>query len=129
MRTAICLVLVSALSAAAFAQQPVSLSTKGDFDGDGRPDTAKLTASGKSYRLVAQLSSQPREVVIEEGNDGHYGDYLETVPPRTYTPNAACGDTRPVTVKHDSISYGTSESSETIIFWTGKKFEQVCLGD
>jgi hypothetical protein len=122
--------LVSALCATAFAQQPLALSTRGDFDGDGRRDVAKLTANGSSYRLVAQLSSEPREIVISEGNDSRYGDFLGTVPPGTYTPSRACEDhPKPVVVKHEAISYGSSEASESVIYWTGKKFEWVCIGD
>lgn len=87
MHRIVCVAFLSTLSAAAFAQEARTLTTRGDFDGDGRPDTATLTVGTERYRLVAQLSTQPREVVIEEGNRRYAGDTLETLPPQTYTPS------------------------------------------
>lgn len=131
MRCLACVAIALALSAPAFAQQSRIYSTTGDFDGDGKRDVATyVVLPGTHTRISARLSSQPEEVVIEETDGRHYGDYFETIPPRTYQPNGACKvDLKPLVVKHDAISYGSSEASETIIYWTGKKFEQVCMGD
>src|SRR5262245_8897904 len=131
MRWLVFLALGAALSAPVSAQQSRIYSTTGDFDGDGERDVASyVVLPGKHTRISVRLSSQPEDVVVEETDGRHYGDYFTTVPPRTYKPNGACkSDVKALVVKHDAISYGSSEASETIIYWTGKTFEQVCMGD
>jgi hypothetical protein len=127
------LLLLACLGGAADAQRaPYTLSTRGDFDGDGRADMATYVVEpGRRTRMTALLSSQPAEVVIEETDGRHYGDFFETLPPGSYTPLKEGPNHHPVPVQlhTDVIAFGSEEASAAVIYWTGAKFEWIWMTD
>ena len=56
-------------------------------------------------------------MVIEETDGQHYGNFLETLPPGTYTPhkNGPNDKPVPVVIKTDVIAYGSEEASAAVI--------------
>jgi hypothetical protein len=98
--------------------QETGIVTRGDFDGNGKPDTAKLeqNPTRTKQRLVVYFDDKPTPFVIEEKSPLYSGDYLKT----------AKGKNGP-----DRISYGSCRASEVLLTWDpkAKKFTENWLSD
>ena len=115
---------------------------KGDFDGDGKTDTAKLLAKsdGTGIGVWVWLSTQ-KDAIFAGGSDqkdGHHSMGIETVKPGTY--DTACGkghwpckgDEKPKIVLTDpAINFFTCESAARYLYWspTDKKIKETWISD
>jgi|GEM_PF-2646064 len=121
---------LGALLLAAAAQAETTLRTEGDFDGDGRGDVAALEFDAKRYRLVVRLGAAPDEdVILREGPRSRAGNFLATRPAGVYETFPFDDRSETVVTHHAGISYGTLESSESLVYWTGAEFRTVWLSD
>lgn len=109
----------------------------GDFDGDGRRDTARFVANGAgAARLEAVLAARPGVVWQIPGSAGPAANlYVVTVPPGRHAPlcDAGDGNTRPcsppIAVATDAVAFGTKEASMAIAWWTGTGFKMIWTAD
>jgi hypothetical protein len=116
-----------ALLAAAMTVLPSPVT--GDFDGDGKPDTARLVQriNGAGYDLVIARGAGPR-IIITHVPDAH-NFYLQTgwhrvgCIGRTSTP---CPVTRS---PKDFLVFGTEEASAATAIWNGQGFDIKWMSD
>jgi hypothetical protein len=127
--------MIALLLAATTAFAPV----KGDFDHDGRQDTAQIVSTSGRHRLQVTRGADPRHPVV-------VWDLGETKPLHPFVSIAragrfqtACGkglgrDSDPcprawVTVKAGDLTFGAEESTEAVALWNGRRFEIAWLSD
>jgi hypothetical protein len=118
-----------ALLAAAVIVLPAPVT--GDFDGDGKPDTARLVqrVDGAGYDLVISRGAGPR-IIVTHVPDAH-NFYLQTgwrragcIEPKASTP---CPVTR--STPKDFLVFGTEEASAAIATWNGQGFDIKWMSD
>ncbi len=111
----------------------------GDFDHDGRPDTAQIVAVGGHYVLRVMRGADPRHpvtvwalgrgaprnVLVEKARAGRFqtacgkGEGNDSDPcPRTW-----------VSLKEGDLSFGYEEASTAAAQWNGKRFVVDWLSD
>ncbi len=124
-------VMALLLGVAAAAQEASVLRVSGDFDGDGRSDTAEHRVGADSYQLIVWLGRAPQDqIVVLQGPRERSGDFLSVRPPGVYQPFPfGDADPAPVAIKHQAISYGSTESSESLIYWTDEGLRIIWLSD
>lgn len=125
--------LFLSLLAAAVLPGPIS----GDFDHDGKTDTARLVRAGGGYALEVSRGAAPKAPVrIELGR--HAPNYM--VPAEKSGARAtSCGKgagarTEPcprasVQVTRGDLLFGSAEASEAVLIWDGQTFRQDWLSD
>jgi hypothetical protein len=120
----------------ALAVAPTPHLLRGDFDHDGKPDVAEISAApGGGYDLVVRLgASKDRPLLIR-----HFADVrnLYLTKARAGRWRTWCGkgggstnDPCPrqwVRLYGDTLSFGTEETTEYVAIWTDGKFEVVQL--
>ena len=120
------------------------LKVKGDFDGDGKPDTAEILinpSSGK-FALFARPSSTGKWQLVAETEDVKSIDNvgIDLVNPGEY--KTACGkgygdyacahgEPESLKVSTSAIDIFHTESSDSIVYWdaTTKAFREVLISD
>jgi hypothetical protein len=103
---------------------------QGDFDGDGRRDTALLIkhkASGKIGIAVFQ-SSQPEPIVlgagIAIGNGGDNFNWMDAWNVKLRGPvRLGAGEASLISLKGDALLVIKTESASGLLYWTGSKYE------
>lgn len=113
------------------------LAMTGDFDGDGKPDRARLMvrADGKAYALFVKLAGRDTDLKLDEF------PYMKTLPstglkrvaPDTYPTACArgidCAEDEPryIHVTRDAIDYFQHDSADRYYYWndTRHAFAQV----
>lgn len=120
------------------------LVVKGDFDGDGKPDTAELLVkpSSKQFALFVRLSSTEKWQLVGEPADikllGHFG--IDLVKPGEY--KTACGkgyggdacahgEPKVLKLSTSAIDFLYAESSDGIFYWDAgaKTFREILMSD
>jgi hypothetical protein len=103
------------------------LVVTGDFDGDGKPDQARLMvrADGKAFALFVKLGARDTAQKLDEFPDiwmlPSIG--LKRVAPATYPTACArgidCAEDEPkyIRVTHEAIDFFKTESAETYYYW------------
>lgn len=118
-------------------------TAKGDFDGDGKADTAKFLAkeSGKGVGVWVWLSSKKTPILIDDipdVEDGKHNMGISTIGAGTY--DTACGkgywdcksgETAKITLKNTGIDIFTCESANQYMYWSekDKKFKGIWISD
>jgi hypothetical protein len=127
--------MIALLLAATTAFAPL----KGDFDHDGRQDTAQIVSSGGRYvlRVTRGADSQHPVVVWDLGKTKPVYPFVVTA--RAGRFQTACGkglgsDKDPcphawVTVKAGDLSFGIEEATGAVALWNGKRFDVAWLFD
>ncbi len=128
--------MIALLLAAASAFAPL----KGDFDHDGRRDTAQIVSTGGQYVLRVTRGADLRHPITIH-------DYGKAKPTRAFVDvsvagrfKTACGKgyygtetgrcSRDwVTLRAGDLSFGHAESSDAVALWNGKRFEVEWLSD
>jgi len=118
---------------------------KGDFDGDGKSDTAKILAnlSTKNIGVWVWLSTESGPILALEDNQSKDGEHdmliASNVKPGKYV--AACakgygkkcqkGELSSATLKSYGIEYFECEGSKRILFWNSlqRKFDSIWIFD
>lgn len=116
------------------------LKAEGDFDGDGREDSARLMQSGDElrYGLVVELSSRCRAPMLLA--DGPRSDHprigVDEVPRGEYVTACSRGHgrasdctIRSLRVEHVGIELFTFEASTTYFAWNGREFVEAAISD
>jgi len=113
---------------------------RGDFDGDGKPDEARLMVSydGKRSALIATLSSSGERVIAEweTGSLNRFG--IVTLPPGRY--KTACGkgyfecephEPEELVTRWDGIDYFYESSADGVYYMPerGADFVYIRLSD
>jgi hypothetical protein len=130
------LVLLLLSVAAARLPPPVH----GDFDHDGKRDSAAIVKSAKGgYALVVRrgVAGHPETVVARiEGSDlpDFFIDQAKAGRWETWCGKGGGADSDPcprkyVNLKGGELTFGVKEVSESVVLWTGKRFEVVLLSD
>jgi len=113
------------------------LVVTGDFDGDGKPDEARIVVrgDGKAFALVVKLSSRDSAIKLDEFPDIKLlpSIGLKRVAPGEYPTACArgydCAEDEPryIRVKHDAIDYFQNDVAEHYYYWndTRHAFAQV----
>jgi hypothetical protein len=127
--------MIALLLAATTAFAPL----KGDFDHDGRPDTAQIVRAGDRYVLRVMRGADPGKPVTvwDLGREKPLDIFVTTS--RAGRFQTACGkglgsnsDPCPhpwVMVKAGDLAFGTKESSEAVALWNGRRFDVEWLSD
>ncbi|WP_165185233.1 hypothetical protein [Caulobacter soli] len=127
--------MIALLLAAAAAFTPL----KGDFDHDGRPDTARIVHAGDRYVLRVIRGADPRKPAT-------VWDLGRSKPPYPFVAAARAGrfqtacskglgrDATPcprswVTVKAGDLTFGNAETTEAVALWNGRRFDVEWLSD
>jgi len=117
------------------------LVVKGDFDGDGKPDEARLMVrgDGKAYAIFVKLASQPEPQKLDEFPDVSKLPPLgikRVVPDRYPTACARgldCAEDEPqyITLRHDGIDYFRHDQFNRYYYWNDSRhgFAQVGIND
>lgn len=125
------LLVAASLSA---ASNPVSLS--GDFDGDGRTDSARIIGNalivtfdrpaGPSDHVALVLPRGASSLKLSLVLSGRY----ETACGKGYLRATDCADApRSVTIENDAINLFTPESANQYVYWTGDRFAAAWMSD
>ena len=127
--------MIALLLAATTALAPL----KGDFDHDGRQDTAQIVSSDGHYGLRITRGADPRHPVVVWDLGAAKPLYPFVVKARAGRFQTACGkglgsDSDPcphawVTVKAGDLSFGIEESTGAVALWNGKRFDVEWLSD
>lgn len=109
-------------------------SVSGDFDRDGRRDTARLVeghgvvaivieSRGRRHRIDSRSFSDPYLAVNRERGR------VKTACGKGY--DLGCGPRDPQTLllRGGELIYGQRESSDFVVIWTGRRFRAVQLSD
>jgi hypothetical protein len=103
------------------------LSVTGDFDGDGKPDEARIMVrgDGKGFAIFVKLGASPTPVKIEELPDitklRSMG--IKLVPPAEYPTACArgldCAEDEPryIRVKHSAIDFFQPDVADRYYYW------------
>ena len=110
-------------------------TVSGDFDHDGRPDSAAIEkrADG-SFAVVITHAGGARSELTRLGADGR-GVFLKLAAPGEIA--VACdAPEAPVTAcpkdqlpDSDALAFGTDQGPEAVALWTGKQFALVWIED
>jgi hypothetical protein len=108
----------------------------GDFNGDGRTDTAVLVKNKDSGKVgLAIVDSKAKSVTIlgagrTFGNGGDDFRWMDTwhLYPRAPVGRGA-GERAPPTLKGDALMVIKTESASALIYWTGKRYAWYQQGD
>lgn len=124
MRIAVIAAALMFAAPAAVAQEAASKSVTGDFDRDGKPDSADLVVADGKYELTVSLSSRPEEPFrIGGGDAADAGDFLEVRHGGTFKRGSSRGrPSSPVTFSHDVFIYGRTNGMKTIWSWVFHSF-------
>jgi hypothetical protein len=124
------------MAIAALAALTAGQSLSGDFDQDGRPDTAVLVeqAPGR-FALVVRRGAGPAMPIIEVAKAEEF--YIRAAEEGLRA--TACGKgsgrdgapcpEREVSVPAGALVFGTQETSEAVALWDGGRFRVVWLSD
>lgn len=104
------------------------LTLTGDFDGDGKPDEARLLvrADGKGYALFVKLATSETPIKLDEFPDIKKLPTIgiKRVAPDTYPTACArgldCAEDEPryIRVTHDAIDYFDHDVFDRYYFWS-----------
>lgn len=108
----------------------------GDFDGDGKPDTAILVKQKKSGKIgIAVCHSSTNRILLigagtQVGNGGDNFDWMDiwSVTPKT-TAARKVGKSAAALLKGDALHLEKSESASALIYWNGKRYVWRQRGD
>jgi hypothetical protein len=121
-----------ALIAAALIALPAPAT--GDFDGDGRPDTARLvkSAAGAGHDLVIVRASGGPPVLVTHVADPrnfyvHSGRYRAACVEFDGKMSKPCPTTSPT--PKDVLIFGTEEASGAMAIWNGGGFDVEWVSD
>ena len=125
--------MIALILAASFA--PLT----GDFDHDGRRDTARIVTSGGQYILRVTRGADPRHPITIWGLGPDKPRNTFVAATRAGRFQTACGkgegsDRDPchrawVTLKAGDLSFGYEEASEAVAQWNGRRFVVDWLSD
>jgi hypothetical protein len=103
------------------------LVMSGDFDGDGKPDQARLMVrnDGKAFALFVKLAARDTAQKLDEFPDMWMlpSIGIKRVAPATYPTACArgfdCAEDEPkyIRVTHEAIDFFKTESAETYYYW------------
>ena len=103
------------------------LVVAGDFDGDGKPDEARLVVrgDGKAFALLVRLAARDSAVKLDEFPDMWMLPVIgiRRVAPDTYPTACArgldCAEDEPryIHVKHDAVDFFKYYSANTYYYW------------
>lgn len=130
--------LTAVLLAAALTAGPQPI--RGDFDHDGRPDEARIMpAAGGGYQLIVKRGAvgAPEQTVARFAAGDMANLYLATAKAghlATWCGKGGGRDSDPcprkaVDLKGGELTYGAEEASETVVLWSGQRFEPVQISD
>jgi hypothetical protein len=109
---------------------------QGDFDGDGKPDTAILVKNKSNGKIGIAVchSSTNKILLIGAGSEfGNGGDNFDWMDIWRVTAKAAAvkklGKTAAALLKGDALHVEKSESASALIYWTGRKYVWRQQGD
>jgi hypothetical protein len=117
------------------------LAVTGDFDGDGKPDEARLMVrgDGKAFALFVKLAARDAAQKLDEFPDVSKLPALgiKRVTPATYPTACArgldCAEDEPryIIVKHDAIDYFRQDQANRYYYWNDSRhaFAQVGIND
>lgn len=107
----------------------------GDFDRDGRPDTARLVRSGATYDVVIQRAAPGTapDVVETITVDQASNYFIVLATPGTYQTWCGKGGTteeepcpaKSLTLSGDVLVFGVPEVGESVAVWDGKRFTTI----
>lgn len=134
----ITLLLAACVHAPASTLTPMTPSPtlRGDFDGDGRADTAGFFENHEgALVVVVHRAASSRPVEIWGGDISSFERFaIRTAPPRRYL--TACmlygdgcgGEPENVTLTHDGIIVeGIDDHSRTLYYWANVEFKNVSV--
>ncbi|WP_309089659.1 hypothetical protein [Phenylobacterium sp.] len=122
--------------AAVVAMSPAPV--RGDFDGDGKIDTAEVTQSGRGqYELIVHLARDERAPVTVATFNELASLHVTTQRPGRHKtwcgkgggPKDAPCPRREVTLSGDTLAFGTKEASLMVAIWNGESFDVIGLSD
>lgn len=109
---------------------------QGDFDGDGRRDTAVLVRHKVSRKIGIAIfqSSQVRPIVVGAGTTiGSGGDdlsWMDAWQVKLKGPvEMGADETAPPTLKGDALLVIKTEASSALVYWNGSRFAWYQQGD
>jgi len=112
---------------------------RGDFDRDGKPDTAEIVRDARGERqVVIRRGATKLPTAIPETRHGSNSDFfLDVAIPGRWPTACAKGlgsDDDPcarkvVVTRGGEITFGTRESTAWVVIWDGRKFESVQISD
>jgi hypothetical protein len=116
------------------------VEARGDFNGDGRPDVARIEVSLKNQRgrLAVWLNGdEAPPLVLREWKDVREENFVGPVEPSTQqtwcgkTGQCGPGDVPTIVLKRTSIAFGACQSSEEIFYWVfeQQQFKEVWISD
>jgi len=117
------------------------LTVTGDFDGDGKPDEARLMVrgDGKAFALFVKLGARDAAQKLDEFPDVSMlpAIGIKRVAPDTYPTACArgldCAEDEPryIIVKHDAIDYFRHDQANRYYYWNDSRhaFAQVGIND
>lgn len=107
----------------------------GDFDRDGRPDTARLVRSGDTYDLVIQRAAPGAAPdVVETITVSQASNYfLVLATPgiyQTWCGRGGATEAEPcpalsLTLSGDVLAFGFAEAGESVAVWDGERFTTI----
>jgi len=128
------------LSIIAFAAALQSSLPKvqGDFDRDGKKDVAEIVRAAGVYRVVIHPGAQPNTSIVVATLGPRKLDFFFDIARsgewQTWCGKGGGSDNEPcprtaVTLKGGELTFGVREAFESVVIWTGKRFEVVLLSD
>lgn len=109
----------------------------GDFDGDGKPDQARLEARGGAHALVVERGAAPGKPVTVTLVDDPADFFIAAQPAGTYPTTCAkdvgapcaADEPRQLVLDRPALAFGTREASRAVATWTGEAFSVIWLTD
>ena len=107
----------------------------GDFDRDGVLDQAFVRSANGELQVV--IRHHKGETIVYTAHRRGEPPYLGKLPPGTYATACAKGmgsskvpcDPRSIRIVGDTLEFGTPESSQAAVLWSGGHYRVVWLSD
>jgi hypothetical protein len=121
------------------------LYVKGDFNGDGVMDEAKILINNRTNRLglfvcLSYNEQKQKNILLDENNDLQAIEYMgiDYIAPGNY--KTACGkgywgcvngETPEVEIKYSAINYFKTESANSFFYWedSTREFKRIWISD
>jgi hypothetical protein len=118
--------------------EPAVAKASSDFDGDGKVDAAEIVKVGDAYEVRVRLAGSARNSILVKTLGSQKRDFFLGAAPSgrlaTWCGKGGGSKDDPceqssVTLRGGELTFGVSESAQSVAIWTGGRFQVIQISD